>query len=128
MDTTALAPRALVVEDDVETADLVSRYAGLLGCRVRIANSGHDALQLAAEFLPQIILLDIKLPDVEGWELAHALHQRLDAVAPVIIAISGEPKNEARLAESGIDHYLEKPAFRKDLMELLMKLVGRREA
>lgn len=118
------AARALVIEDDPDIADLIARYVRLVGCSVQIAHSGWEALKFADEFRPQIILLDIGLPDVDGWELARELRHRLAAVGPVLIAVSGQPKDHARLAELDIEHYLEKPAFRKDLMELLMKLVG----
>lgn len=126
MTSASLAPRLLVVEDHVETADLLGRYARLLQCDTRISHNGHDALEQAIDFLPQIILLDIGLPDMDGWDLARSLKEKLEPVHPVIIAVTGHTAQEDRLRskQAGIDHHLNKPAFRKDLMRLLMQLVG----
>lgn len=120
-------PRVLVVEDHAETADFLSRYARLLACDVRIASSGEQALTAALEFLPQIVLLDIGLPDMDGWELARRLRERLDPVQPVLVAITGfrSPEDRIRSLEAGIDYHLNKPEFREDLMRLLLQLVGR---
>lgn len=80
------------------------------------------------DFLPQVILLDIGLPDIDGWDLAKTLKDKLEPVHPVIIAVTGfssmEDRAKSKLA--GIDYHLAKPSFRKELMELLMQLVGRR--
>ncbi|MGH7135659.1 MAG: response regulator [Pirellulales bacterium] len=126
MVSASLAPRVLVVEDHAETADLLGRYARLLQCDTRISHTGHDALEQAIDFLPQIILLDIGLPDMDGWDLARRLKEKLEPVHPVIIAVTGHTAQEDRLRskQAGIDHHLNKPAFRQDLMRLLMQLVG----
>ncbi|HWB10534.1 MAG TPA: response regulator [Pirellulales bacterium] len=126
MASVSLQPRVLIVEDHPDTADLLGRYARLLNCETRIAHTGKEASAEAAEFLPQIILLDIGLPDTDGWELATALREKLEPVHPVMIAITcyNSPEDRRRSEQAGIDHHLAKPAFRGDLMRLLMKLVG----
>ena len=118
----------MIVEDDHPTADLLGRYARLLSCETRISHTGKDAVELATEFLPQIILLDIGLPNIDGWDLAKTLKDQLEPVHPVIIAVTGRTTHDDRLRskQAGIDHHLNKPSFRKELMELLMQLVGRR--
>lgn len=123
----SLAPRVLIVEDHPDTADLLGRYARLIGCETRTAATGEDALTLALEFPPQIVLLDIGLPGVDGWEVARALRERLEPVHPALIAITGfnSQEDRKRSVNAGIDYHLAKPAFRKSLMELLMQLVGR---
>lgn len=127
MGSIVLAPRALVIEDHTQTADLIGRYARLAGCSVRVAYCGRQGLEIAQEFLPQIVLLDIGLPDVDGGKLACTLRERLEPVKPVIIAISGQPINESNPAAPVIDHFFVKPAFRQELMELLTKLTGRHD-
>lgn len=120
-------PRVLVVEDHAETADFLSRYARLLACEVRTSSNGGQALSVAQEFSPQIVLLDIGLPDMDGWELARRLRERLDPVQPVLVAITGfrSPEDRIRSLEAGIDYHLNKPEFREELMRLLLQLVGR---
>lgn len=123
-------PRVLVVEDHAETGDFLSRYARLLACDVRTASSGQQALKMAVTFLPQIVLLDISLPDMDGWELARHLRESLGPVHPVLIAITAfrSPEDRIRSLEAGIDYHLNKPEFREELMRLLLHLVGRCEA
>lgn len=127
MASVSLGPRVLIVEDHADTADLLGRYARLLDCQTRTAHNGTEALALATEFLPQIILLDIGLPDVDGWDLARALRGKLEPVHPVMIAVTSyaTPADRVRSKQAGIDYHLNKPAFREDLMRLLMQLVGR---
>lgn len=128
MASASLGPRVLIVEDHPETADLLGRYARLLQCDTRICHTGKEALGQAADYLPQIILLDIGLPDIDGWDLAKTMKDMLDPVHPVIVAVTGfsSSSDRAKSKQAGIDYHLAKPAFRKDLMELLMQLVGQR--
>ncbi|HET6879910.1 MAG TPA: response regulator [Pirellulales bacterium] len=125
--TSVKGPRVLVVEDDADTADFLSRYARLLTCVVRTATSGRHAIKEAQEFLPQIVLLDIGLPDMDGWDLARQLRQRLQPRPLVLIAITGFGSEDDRIRslEAGIDYHLNKPDFREDLIRLLLRLVGR---
>lgn len=120
-------PRALIVEDAADIADLLDRYARLVGCDTRVAATGEEALRIAREFLPQVVLLDIGLPGMDGWQVARILREELVPVHPVLIAITAfsSPEDVRHSADVGIDHHLAKPAFRKPLMELLMHLVGR---
>lgn len=125
--TPSSGPRLLVVEDYADTADFLSRYARLLGCDVRTSSTGQQALERAIEFQPQIVLLDIGLPDMNGWELARKLREELIDVRPVLIAITAFRSQEDRIRslDAGIDYHLNKPAFREDLMRLLLQLVGK---
>lgn len=120
-------PRVLIVEDAPDIADLLDRYARLVGCDTHIAATGEDALRIAREFLPQIVLLDIGLPGMDGWQVAQILREELLPIHPVLIAITAfsSPDDVQHSVDAGIDHHLAKPAFRKPLMELLMHLVGR---
>lgn len=121
------SPRVLIVEDNLDTADLIGRYARLVGCETLTVGNGEAALQIAREFLPQIVLLDIGLPDIDGWEVARKLREELEPVHPALIAITAFTSSEDRRRSetAGIDFHLSKPAFRKPLMELLVQLVGR---
>lgn len=124
----SLKPRVLIVEDHADTAEWLGRYARLLNCETRTCATGKEALEQANDFLPQIILLDIGLPDIDGWELAKTLKDKLDPVHPVIVAVTGlaSPEDRLRSKQAGIDYHLTKPNYRDDLMRLLMQLVGPR--
>lgn len=119
--------RVLIVEDHADTADFLSRYARLLGCVVKTAGTAEEALETGQKFVPQIVLLDIGLPDMDGWQLARQLRETLAPVRPVLIAITAfrSQADRIRSQEAGIDYHLNKPAFREDLMRLLLQFVGK---
>ncbi|HVX16012.1 MAG TPA: response regulator [Pirellulales bacterium] len=119
-----VSARVLVVEDHADTADFLSRYARLVGCNVRTASTAAQALETSLEFRPQIVFLDIGLPDMDGWELAKRLRRDLAPTDPVLIAITAYRSEEDRMRslEAGIDYHLNKPAFRQELMRLLLQL------
>lgn len=127
-DISQSGPRVLVVEDHPDTADFLSRYARLLGCVVKVAGTGKQALEKGLEFLPQIVLLDIGLPDIDGWEVARQLRKKLSGAPPILIAITAFRSQDDRIRshEAGIDYHLNKPAFREELMRLLMQLVAQK--
>ena len=117
--------RVLIVEDHADTADWLGRYARLLNCETRTCATGKEALEQAVDFQPQVILLDLGLPDVDGWDLAKTLKQT-EGLHTVVIAITGltSPEDRQRSIEAGIDYHLRKPAFRDELMRLLMQVCG----
>lgn len=118
--------RVLIVEDHADTADWLSRYARLLNCETRTCATGKEALEQADEFRPQVILLDLGLPDVDGCDLAKSLKDKLVGLHTVVIAITGltSPEDRQRSIQAGIDYHLNKPAFRDELMRLLMQVCG----
>ncbi|HEX4609338.1 MAG TPA: response regulator [Urbifossiella sp.] len=101
----------LVVDDDHDTADSLTDLLHLTGYHARAAYGGIEAQRLATEEWPDVVILDLAMPDIDGWELAHRLHPRPPAPRPLLIAVTGyEGKDEQRRArEAGIDLYLVKP-------------------
>jgi two-component system CheB/CheR fusion protein len=113
--------RVLVVDDSL---DVVRTCAVLLqhaGFEVQTAYNGRDALKSAAEFQPHVALLDIGLPDFDGYEVARRL--RADPSLPMITLIAitaygtAEDRQRARIA--GFDHHLTKPVEFRDLLCLI---------
>jgi CheY-like chemotaxis protein len=98
----------LVVEDDPETALAVQQLLALHGYEVQTAHSGNEALAAAAEFDPQVVLLDLRLPVVDGVEVA--AHLRVNALRDdlVIIGTTGYPQ-DFPVAGSHFDLCLHKP-------------------
>jgi CheY-like chemotaxis protein len=115
--------RVLVVDD---TLDIVRTSAILLqhaGFEVRTASNGHDALKVAAEFHPQIALLDVGLPGLDGYEIARRLRADLTLQMMTLIAITayGREEDRMRAKAAGFDHHLVKPVRFENLLSLIGK-------
>ncbi|MFC0679648.1 ATP-binding protein [Lysobacter korlensis] len=104
--------RILVVDDNVDAASSLSTLLGITGHRVRIAHTGRQALEVAAAFAPELVFLDIGLPDTDGYAVAHLLRQLPAVDGTVIVALTGwgTQDDRRRSAEAGFDHHLTKPA------------------
>src|SRR5438128_1198646 len=81
--------RILIVEDDADTADSMAILLRLYTYDVLVASDGATALRTALEKQPDVVLLDIGLPKLDGWELAKQLRSTLTGKRPLLIAISG---------------------------------------
>lgn len=112
--------RVLIVDDNVDTARGMNRLLKLLGNDVRVAHDGPSAIEEARNHKPDIILLDIGLPGMDGYQVAQKLREEgFDQT--VIIAVSGygEETAQARSRESGFDHHLIKPVDFESLFALI---------
>lgn len=116
-----MSRRVLVVDDNEDAAMGLSRLLELSGHAVRQAYTGPTALEAAAEFRPEAILLDIGLPDLDGYEVASRL--RADPVLEdvLLIALSGycQEEDRRRSREAGFDHHVVKPVAHGDILHLL---------
>jgi CheY-like chemotaxis protein len=115
------AQRILVVDDSPDIRESTAMMLSLEGYETQVAASGEEALQMAVSFRPTVILLDIGLPDLSGYEVVRRLRESDDFAVTRIIAISGYDTPEARdrATEAGFDHHLSKPVPLKDLEKLL---------
>ncbi len=113
--------RILVVDDNVDTARGMARLLKLLGHEVSTAHAGPEALDLAREHRPEVILLDIGLPGMDGYEVAARMRTEECCKDAVIIAVSGYGQDEdrRRSKEAGFDHHLIKPLDHDALLSLL---------
>ncbi|MFZ0255264.1 MAG: chemotaxis protein CheB [Gammaproteobacteria bacterium] len=103
--------RVLVVDDNRDAADSLALILKYAGHQVRQAYDAHSALEIAQTFQPQAVLLDIGLPDMDGYALARELRRQKGGARAVLIAVSGYAQDEdrARSASAGVDHHLAKP-------------------
>jgi DNA-binding response OmpR family regulator len=101
--------RILVVDDDRDTADSMAILLQMHGHEVAVAYNGLAALLEAAKCPPHVVLLDLGMPAMDGYELARGLRHRVPGVK--LVALSGYTQDADRChaMESGIDHYLVKP-------------------
>jgi two-component system CheB/CheR fusion protein len=113
--------RVLVVDDNPDIRESTAMMLSLIGHETRVAGSGEEALELAAKFQPTVILLDIGLPDLSGYEVARRLRETGEFAVTRIIAVSGydTPEVRDRAAEAGFDHHLSKPVPLEELENLL---------
>lgn len=112
----------LVVEDDVDAADSYMVLLGLFGHRVRTAGDGPTALRLAAEDAPDVALIDISLPGLDGYQVARALACAAGR-RPLLVAITGygSADDVRRSYLAGFDLHITKPVEPDALRELLRR-------
>ena len=118
-------PRVLVVEDDEDIALAVQRSLRMEGYEVRIAADGEAALDSAVQFSPDVVVLDLGLPKLDGIEVARRL--RSDGDVPILM-LTARDAVESRVEglDSGADDYLVKPFERQELLARLRALLRRR--
>ncbi|NHZ39310.1 hybrid sensor histidine kinase/response regulator [Massilia aquatica] len=122
--------RVLVVDDNVDAADMLSELMDIIGHASRVANDGPRALVLAEQFRPEVVFLDIGMPGMNGYEVARALRGMTHLEPLVLVALTGwgDDKDRARSKEAGFDHHLIKPANLEAVERLLTELVEQRKA
>jgi PAS domain S-box-containing protein len=114
---TAAAPRAkrslrvLVADDNVDIAETCATLLGIWGHQVRVAHSGREALEIAEAFLPQVVLLDIGMPQVSGLEVARRIRQAPWGAPMRLVAVTGWGQEEDRqlALRAGFDDHITKP-------------------
>jgi PAS domain S-box-containing protein len=116
--------KILVVDDSRDAADTCATVLELSGYEVQTAYSGRRALELARTFRPHALLLDIGLPDVNGYELARTIRAAPWAEGMVLIAVTGwgQDEDRRRALQAGFDHHLTKPIAAETLESLLQSL------
>jgi DNA-binding response OmpR family regulator len=117
--------RVLVVEDDEDIADVLRRSLRNEGYDVRTSADGIDALDIAAGFVPDLVVLDLGLPRLDGIEVCRRL--RADSDVPILM-LTARTETEDRVGglDSGADDYLVKPFERKELLARIRALLRRR--
>ena len=113
--------RVLVVDDNLDAAHTLNLFLAAAGHRVEIAYNALDALDVARVFAPQVCLLDIGLPDLDGNELARRLRRLPQTAGAILVAATGYGRQQDRDAarDAGFDHYMVKPVNTVQLSELL---------
>ena len=106
--------RVLVVDDDLTVRDVVRRYLELAGHQVALADNGEDALRWAAEHKPDLVVLDLMLPGIDGLEVCRRLRQT-SAVPVVMLTALGEEENRIAGLQLGADDYVTKPFSPREL-------------
>lgn len=113
--------RILVVDDLAASAETLMTLLEMEGFEVKVANEGASALQIAEQFRPDVVLLDIGLPGMNGFEVAHRLRLQPASRDALLIALTGygEAESRSRSAKAGFDFHMVKPADVNLLLSML---------
>ena len=116
--------RVLVVDDNLDAAETLTMLLEFLGHTVQMAHDGPSALQQALAWQPDVVLLDIGLPGLNGYEVARRIRAEPSMASIVLVALTGYGQESDRQCahEAGFDHHLAKPAD-FDLVENILKTV-----
>lgn len=119
------ALRVLVIEDNLDTAESLARQLHQWGHHCRVCTSGAEALSVLPGYHPQVVLVDIGLPDMDGWRLARLIQQANDE-RPILIAITayGEEGDFVRSQQAAISYHLVKPAYQFQLRQILSRIAS----
>ena len=120
--------RVLVVDDNRDNVESISMLVQLLGHEVAVAHDGLQAVEVAERFGPDLVLLDIGLPDLDGFEVAERLRAGRGGDAMYLVAITGWAREEERRRskEAGFDEHLTKPVDPDRLEALIASMCARR--
>jgi len=116
--------RVLVVDDHPDSADALAAVLDLLGCPVRACYSGSAALEAAETFAPQVCLLDLRMPGIDGFQLATQLKNQAAEQPPLLVATTalGDAESKARTTQVGFHYHLIKPIDVSTLIDTLTHL------
>jgi CheY-like chemotaxis protein len=116
--------RILVVDDNEDSAESMAQLLELNGHLVEQAHDGQNALKTFERFHPDVILLDIGLPEMDGYEVCQTIRRNQSKHRPIVVALTGwgQDSDRRKSLEAGFDHHLVKPASFEALMKLLTRL------
>jgi CheY-like chemotaxis protein len=126
MDRATSPQRILIIEDNADVAESLKLLLELSGNTVVVASSGPEGLEEARSLVPEVILCDIGLPGMNGYEVAKAIRRADDLRSAYLIAMTGygQEEDRRRALEAGFDYHLTKPADPRVLERLLASLKG----
>ena len=114
----------LVVDDDAELLAMVQTVLEWAGHRAVTATDGQDALEKVAQEMPALILLDMKMPGVDGWEFARDFLAKYDRGAPIVVLTAADDARK-RAEEIGAQGYLGKPFDIDRLIRIVESYIGK---
>jgi len=125
MSTTPAGERILVVDDESSISDLISTSLKFVGFDVRTAATGSEALRIAEEFKPHAMILDVMLPDLDGFEVCKQIRNEGIEVGVLFLSAKDEMKDKVQGLTIGGDDYMTKPFSLEELVARLRALLRR---
>jgi two-component system, cell cycle response regulator DivK len=122
--------RVLVVEDDADNREIVARFLARAGHQVIEATTGLDGVRLAGEQKPDLILMDLNLPELDGWEATKRIRANPACEKVPVIALTAHSKSDdvKRALDAGCDDYETKPVVYLRLMRKIQVMLSRNAA
>ena len=119
-----MSERILVVDDHRDSADSLVKLISALGYEAKAVYGGLEAVQQAKEFAPDMALIDIGMPGLDGYETVSRIRQQRASGHVILVAVTGrsEAEDKRRAYESGFDLHVAKPMTEQKLAELLALL------
>ncbi|MEM6394171.1 MAG: response regulator [Planctomycetota bacterium] len=119
--------RVLIVDDEAPIAHALQLRLKAAGFEVRAAHCGRDGLDAVDDFEPEAVLLDIRMPDIDGYEVCRHIRRDHEAPPPNVVFLSANSTDAARIQarEAGGDAFLSKPYNPKDVIETLHRLISK---
>ncbi len=119
----------LVADDDVEILGLITRHLRTLGVRLLEASDGEEALKLVRREKPDLVILDVMMPGMTGWEVCRAIREDdgLAKTGVIMLTGIGERLNEMTSPLYGADEYLDKPFEFRELDGRIQRVLSRDE-
>jgi PAS domain S-box-containing protein len=116
--------RILVIEDHADAAESLALLLEMLGHKVEIANTGRAGIEVAGRFSPELVLCDLGLPDLDGYEVARALRQEPRLAGVFLVALSGygQESDKRRAQEAGFDRHICKPIDPSELKRIVAEI------
>jgi twitching motility two-component system response regulator PilH len=124
------SPWVLIIEDERDQAELWSDVCAEAGLNAMTAPTGRQGYQRACDSQPAIILLDLMLPDIDGWEVCRRLKadDRTQRIPIVVLTAHDDPLGTRRATEAGCAAYLKKPCPPAELVAVIKRLLRERES
>lgn len=116
----------LLIDDNRDLVNIISQYLSMIGYKSRVALNGEEGLALAKKDKPKVIICDIGMAGMDGYEVAEYIRNEIDLQDLYLIAMSGycSPEDIRRSKEAGFDKHLSKPVDFRLIKELVDELVG----
>ena len=126
--TNTAPTRVLIADDDVDAAEMLATFVTTRGSTAYLAHDGAMALRMGADLQPDVILLDISMPGMNGYETCRQLRANPRSAGAFIVALTGwgQDKDKLHAMKSGFDAHLTKPAD-LDILEKLLAEASERE-
>ncbi|MGH7930273.1 MAG: hybrid sensor histidine kinase/response regulator, partial [Candidatus Binatia bacterium] len=120
--------RVLVVDDNHAAAEMLGTLFRLKGMPVQLAHDGEEALRVAEQFLPDVVLLDLGMPKLNGYDACRRMREQPGGQKIIIMALTGWGRDEdrQRTSEAGFDYHLVKPVRPLNLLDIIADLAGKK--
>lgn len=121
-------PLVLIADDDRDILELVAFRLERAGCETVVAGDGEEALRLAGERQPDVVILDVMMPKMDGYEVTQALRadQATREIPVILLTARAQESDVSRGFEAGVDDYVRKPFSPQELTARVQAILGRR--